>query len=165
MAVAKGIQKLTAGARKAGKTPLSAAVRRVRFLGVLRETANVARAAREAGLATSGLYRYRAGHAAFAEQWDAAVAEALDALEDALIHRAKHGTERAVFYRGDVVGSVKTYSDALGMFVLRGRRPEIYGRLAAAGPTDIADLTQDEAKAEVVRRLDRLATPDADDAV
>ncbi|WP_156340385.1 hypothetical protein [Sphingomonas sp. Leaf17] len=157
-------QRKTGGKPATGAKTPSAAVRRVRFLAVLRETANVARAAREAGLGTSGLYKYRAGHAAFAEQWDAAVAEALDALEDALIHRAKHGTERAVFYRGGVVGSVKTYSDTLGMFVLRGRRPEIYGRAAVGSPSDASQMTDDEARAEVVRRLDRLAEPDAGDA-
>jgi len=150
---------------KSGKTgksggaakPPSMAARKAGFLDVLRRTANVSRAAREAGLSSSTVYRHRAKHAAFAAGWDAAIGEALDELEDALIARAKHGVEKPVYFRGEQVGSVRTYSDALGMFLLKARRPEIYARLQASAPADADEMTQEEAKAEVMRRLDRLA--------
>ncbi|TPG19945.1 hypothetical protein EAH87_08960 [Sphingomonas koreensis] len=139
----------------------SIAVRKACFLEVLRKTANVSRAAREAGLSSSTVYEHRARHASFAADWDAAVSEALDELEDALIQRAKHGVEKPVYFRGEQVGAVKSYSDALAMFILRARRPEMYARLqAAAGPSDTDEMTQEEAKAEVMRRLDRLAADD-----
>jgi hypothetical protein len=144
-----------------GRKLPSAAVRRACFLEVLRRTANVSRAAREAGLATSTLYAQRARSATFAADWDAAVAEALDALEEELVHRVRHGVEKPVFYAGQQVGSMRQYSDALAMFILKARRPEVYGRVVAeralaaeAGAGD--EPSQDEARAEVLRRLARL---------
>lgn len=142
------------GAAKA-KGP-SIAVRRACYLEVLRRSANVSRAAREAGIATSTVYKYRAKNAAFAAEWDAAVAEALDELEDALIQRAKHGVEKPVYYGGSQVGTVRTYSDTLGMFLLKARRPEQYARLQTIAD-DAATMGEAEARAEVDRRLDRLA--------
>lgn len=133
----------------------SIAARRVRFLDRLRRTANVARAAREAGISTSALYQHRARHAGFAGDWDAAIGEALDELEDVLIERAKHGVERPVYYAGKQVGSVRNYSDSLAMFILKAKRPEVYSRLAAAGAD--SDLADDDARAEVLRRIERLA--------
>lgn len=143
-------------AKRTAKRP-SLAVRKACFIDILRRTANVSRAAREAGLSSSTAYEHRAKFPAFAAAWDAAVAEALDELEDALIERAKHGVEKPVYFRGQQVGSVRTYSDALGMFMLKARRPEIYARLSSAAAPDPDAMTEDEAKAEVMRRLDRLA--------
>ena len=141
----------------------SMAVRKACFLECLRRTANVSRAAREAGLSSSTVYEHRARFPGFAADWDAAVGEALDELEDVLIDRAKHGVERPVYFRGEQVGTVRTYSDTLGMFLLRARRPEVYARLQTATPADTDDMTQIEAKAEVIRRLDRLAAAPGDD--
>jgi hypothetical protein len=61
----------------------------------------------------------------------------------ALAHRhAVDGVEQPVLHRGEVVGSVRECSDALLMFLLRGRRPDRYGTSRArvemsgsAGPT------------------------------
>jgi len=152
-------------ARRKTRLP-SIAVRKACFLDGLRRTANVSRAAREAGLSTSTVYQHRARFPGFAAEWDAAVGEALDSLEDALIERARHGVEKPVYFRGAQVGTVRTYSDALGMFILRARRPEVYARLQAAPAADADEMTQIEAKAEVIRRLDRLAAAPAgeDDA-
>jgi hypothetical protein len=152
----------TARAEKARRKtkPPSIAVRKACFIDILRRTANVSRAAREAGLSSSTAYEHRARHPSFAAAWDAAIAEALDELEDALIARAKHGVEKPVYFRGQQVGSVRTYSDALGMFMLKARRPEIYARLQTAAAPDPDSMTEEEAKAEVMRRLDRLAEHD-----
>jgi len=137
----------------------SLAVRKACFLEVLRQTANVARAAREAGLSSSTVYAHRARFAGFARDWDAAMAEALDELECQLIERARNGVEKPVYYRGEVVGSVRSYSDALAMFLLRAKRPEVYDRIGGTAPVAPA-ITQIEAKAEVVRRIERLCAPE-----
>lgn len=142
----------------------SMAVRRACFLEVLRRTGNVSEAAREAGLASSTAYAARARHTGFARDWDAAIAAAMDELESVLMRRAMSGVEKPVFFRGEQIGSVRTYSDSLAMFLLRARRPEVYDRLSggggAAGP---AEMTQEEAKREVFRRLDLLAAAPDDD--
>lgn len=139
----------------------SPAVRRACFLEVLRRTANVSRAAREAGLASSTVYAQRARSASFAAEWDAAVTEALDALEEELVQRVRHGVEKPVFYGGQQVGSVRHYSDALAMFILKARRPDVYGRVIAeralaAEQGENEEPSQQEARAEVMRRIERL---------
>lgn len=137
---------------------VSLPVRKACFLEVLRQTGNVSRAAREAGLSSSTVYAHRAKQPKFARDWDAAVAEALDNLEAELVDRATRGVEKPVYYRGEIVGNVRNYSDALAMFILKARRPEIYDR-TGGGPAvaGIRGMTQEEAKAEVLRRLDRIA--------
>ncbi len=107
--------------------PRTTMVRR-RFLKTLRETANVSRSARAAGISTSTAYRQRARHKQFREAWDDAMNEALDNIEQALTDRAVNGVERQHFHGGQITGSYRTYSDQLGMFILRGRRADIYGR-------------------------------------
>ncbi|WP_109808438.1 hypothetical protein [Sphingosinithalassobacter portus] len=141
----------------------SIAVRKACFLEVLRQTANVARAAREAGLSSSTVYSHRARYAGFARDWDAAIAEALDELESQLMERARNGVEKPVYYRGEVVGSVRTYSDSLGMFLLKAKRPEVYDRIGGAAPSGASAMTQDEAKAEVMRRIALLRDPDPEE--
>lgn len=158
---------IKAGPKTKGRKLPSPAIRRACFLEVLRRTANVSRAAREAGLATSTVYAQRGKSAGFAAEWDAAVTEALDALEEELVQRVRQGVEKPVFYGGQQVGSVRHYSDALAMFILKARRPDVYGRVvaerAAAEQGEGDEPSQDEARAEVLRRLARLgASGDAD---
>lgn len=131
--------------------------RRAHFLEILRRTANVSRAAREAGIASSTLYGQRARSPGFARAWDAAMAEALDTLEEVLIARARDGVEKPVFYGGEVKGTVRVYSDQLAMFLLRARRPEIYDRVTPLpGAAPSADVSEAEARDEFARRLKKI---------
>lgn len=146
-----------AAPKAAAKKTRSAARARSRFIEVLRQTANVSRAAREAGIPSSTLYRQRARFAAFARQWDEAMNEALDMLEEVLIERARDGVEKPVYYGGEQRGTVRVYSDTLGMFMLRAKRPEIYNRgtVSPQAPEPIEEMTEAEAKAEFERLLAR----------
>ncbi len=149
---------MTSKARRSGKAQAglpSMAVRRTCFIELLRRTANVSRAAREAGLASSTVYRRRAKSKAFAADWDNAVAEALDALEESVMERVRDGVSRPIFYGGEQVGTVRQYSDQLAMFILKSKRPEIYNRL----PHPVAEaeeMTEAEAETEFDRRMARL---------
>ena len=98
-----------------------------RFLAVLRETGNVSAAARQAGTSRSVCYRHRRRHAGFAAAWEDAVEEAADRLEMEAFRRAVDGVEEERFFGGQVIGEVTRYSDSLLMFLLRARRPAIYG--------------------------------------
>lgn len=131
------------------------AVRRTCFIELLRRTANVSRAAREAGLASSTVYRQRAKSKAFAADWDNAVAEALDALEEAVLGRVRDGVAKPVFFGGAQVGTVRQYSDQLAMFVLKSKRPEIYNRVPQA-VAEADEMTEAEAEAEFNRRIAQL---------
>lgn len=149
------------GGRTAKKAKPSMAARKRKFLDILRRTNNISRSAREALIGVTTVYRHRAKNENFAADWDAAVAEALDALESAAMERAAQGIEKKVYYAGKECGSVRHYSDALTMFMLRSRRPEIYGRPQAQMPGEAApgreEMTDAEARAEIERRLDLLA--------
>lgn len=106
--------------------------RRRRFLDALEETGNVTAAARAARVSRSSAYHLRARDADFAGAWDTVLNTAMDDVEHAIIARVLHGVERPVLYRGQVVTTVREYSDALSMFLLRRHRPEIYGTVRAA---------------------------------
>lgn len=129
------------------------AAKRTRFLTAMRETPNVSRAARLAGMNPSTAYRHRAKNRAFREAWDAAVSAALDTIEEVLLGRIIDGVERPHFYAGNQTGTYKVYSDNLLMFYLRAHRPEIYGRTAASGGSE--DSGDD--REVVMRQLARLA--------
>lgn len=98
-----------------------------RFLEHLRGCANVSRSAREAGVSRKTVYKERDNSETFREAWDDAIEEGLDYLEEEARRRAFEGTLKPVFYKGDEVGYVREFSDTLTIFLLKGRRPEIYG--------------------------------------
>jgi len=122
-------------ARKAAATQAWTAAKRRKFLTWLAETANVAEACRVAKVSRAYAYTYRKRAPTFAAAWDDAMCAALDDLEAALVERARDGVERPHFYGGSQVGTVRHYSDALAMFILRARRPEIYGKTGEASDT------------------------------
>lgn len=135
--------------------------RRRVFLTRLRASGNVTAAAEAARISRSSAYMLRANDSEFRQAWDDAVAGALDDLEAELHRRAKEGTEKPVFYGGKAVGSVTNYSDNLAMFILRARRPHIYG----TGKGDAApDEDRAETAAAVRRRLEeKLAAAESGD--
>jgi hypothetical protein len=134
----------------------SMALRKACFIEELRRTANISRAAREAGIGNSTVYKHRARFPAFAADWDAAIAEALDGIEESILARVRDGVDKPVFYGGEQIGSVRHYSDALSMFILKSKRPEVYNRPAAAlpdEPVDADSMSEAEAEAEFDRRM------------
>ena len=115
------------------------------FLDVLRKSGNVTAAACTAGIARQEVYRRRQRDQCFAQAWDDAVSEAVDALESELKRRAFDGVEQPVFYQGEVVGTIQAYSDRLAMFLLKGLMPERYGdhvRLEAAVDAKTQELAE-----------------------
>ena len=101
--------------------------RQAAFFDVLRRTANVSAACRAAGVPRGRAYALRRADDDFRREWRQALEEALDDLEAELRRRAMDGVDKPVFYAGKECGSVRTYSDALGMFILKSRRPAVFG--------------------------------------
>jgi len=97
------------------------------FLEALMRTANVTASCENAGLPRETAYYWRARDPFFSAAWDEALDRGLDALEDEVIRRAKDGVAEPVFYKGQVVGEKRRYSDSLAMFVLKTRRPAVWG--------------------------------------
>ena len=147
-------------AAKSSKTLQKITARRATFLKHLAKTANVSKSAKLARISTSSLYNHRAKTPTFATAWEEAMSEALDDLEQLVIERAKHGVEKPVFFGGNQIGTVRNYSDALAMFILKAKRPEVYARLNAESDAD-ADGADEAARAEVLSRIERLKDDEA----
>jgi hypothetical protein len=95
--------------------PAEAAPRRLRrdcspiFLETLARSCNVSAAARAVGIRRATAYARRKVDRAFALAWDDVIEGSLDDLEGECFRRALEG------------------SDRLAIFLLRARRPEVYG--------------------------------------
>src|SRR4051812_39780158 len=94
------------------------------FLEALSAGTSIAGAAEAAGLGRATVYAWREADPDFKARWDAAVETGTDKLEDEALRRALHGTNKPVFQGGQLVGTIKEYSDTLTIFLLKGRRKE-----------------------------------------
>ena len=94
------------------------------FLDTLRGTGNVRLAASNADVARQVAYRARDSSAKFRADWDEALEEARELLEAEARRRAAIGVDEPVFYKGQVVGQIRKYSDNLLMFLLKAHWPE-----------------------------------------
>ena len=130
---------------KRGNSQAGILKKRRGFLAALRETGNVVKAAREAGMSTSAAYRL-SKHADYSEVFEAAKAEGEQALAYRLLEearrRAEDGVLEPVFYQGQEVGTVRKYSDNLLMFKIKGLMPKFRDNFPfidvySQGPTSI----------------------------
>jgi hypothetical protein len=96
------------------------------FLAALRDSGNVRAATQAAQVDRSTVYKLRDRDKGFAEAFVIARDEAADVLEAEALRRATLGVDEPVFYKGVPVGSVKRYSDALLIFLLKAARPQTY---------------------------------------
>lgn len=96
------------------------------FLEYLRQGWSVSASAGKIGLSRQALYAQRLLDAEFAQVWEDALEVGTDIFEDELKRRAVEGTEKPVFYRGEIVGHIKEFSDTLLIVALKARRPEKY---------------------------------------
>jgi len=131
---------------------------RALFFEMLRKTGNVSAAARHAGRARAQLYRLRKQDAAFAALWDDALEEAADWLELEALRRAMDGTEEGRYFRGEMIGTITRYSDSLLMFLLKARRPSVFGtsqahRLTSANDEDSLDGLRRELETKMARLM------------
>ena len=94
------------------------------FLETLRRTGNVRLAANNADVARQAAYQARDKSPKFRADWDEALEEARELLEAEARRRAAIGVEEPVFYKGQVVGQIRKYSDNLLMFLLKAHWPE-----------------------------------------
>ena len=94
------------------------------FLDTLRRTGNVRLAANNADVVRQVAYRARDSSDKFRADWDEALEEARELLEAEARRRAAIGVDEPVFYKGQVVGQIRKYSDNLLMFLLKAHWPE-----------------------------------------
>lgn len=74
---------------------------------------------------------------AFAQAWDDIEAETTDRMEREAFRRAVEGHESDIFFRDQVIGTERKYSDTLLIFMLKARKPQVYRenvRVEHSGP-------------------------------
>ena len=122
------------------------------FVELLADTGSVSDSAIRVGMSRESAYRLRRRHDAqeFARAWDAALATATRRLADACLERAIRGVDVPVFFRGEIVGEKRVYSDNLAMFLLRHLDPLTFGNLSGVKPYDVTKVDQRGPK---IRRL------------
>lgn len=96
------------------------------FILALAQTGNVSKACVKAKVSRPTVYRHRATDPAFAELWAEAEDIYVELLEAEADRRAKTGTLKPVFYKGQEIGKVREYSDTLLIFRLKALRPDKY---------------------------------------
>ena len=113
-------------------------VRASAFIELLSQTGSVAQSAEYVGMSVNSAYRLRARPdcAAFADAWNTALATRHEALLDAAMQRTREGTERTRWFRGEVAGHERVFSDQLLMFMIDRTDPSrgIEGRAVRRGP-------------------------------
>jgi hypothetical protein len=115
--------------------------REERLLQVLATGASVYKAALAAGIGRTTAYEWRENDPDFRARWDEAVENGIDLMEDEALRRAVNGTDKPVFYQGEVCGEVKEYSDTLMIFQLKARRPEKYRERTDTNVTGTINVT------------------------
>lgn len=129
------------------------------FLDALRDVGIVRDACRAARVGRSTVYQHRTDDPAFAAAWDEAVEDALDLAERELLRRGRDGVDRPVYQGGEMVGTIREYSDtALLAFLnaraahrgyVRNARVEVSG--PAGGPVQHQVLALDDHEKRALR--------------
>jgi hypothetical protein len=100
---------------------------RRRFLQYFAVTGNVSLACRHSNVPRRTVYRWLAQNQRFRAIYNEALEIANDLLEEEARRRAVDGVLKPVYYRGKKVGNIRKYSDPLLLWLLKMKRPELYG--------------------------------------
>ena len=96
------------------------------FLAEYRQCATITHAAEIALISRRTHYKWIEKDSTYAERFEEAKVEATDALVSEARRRATQGVKEPVYYKGEVVGTIRKYSDTLLIFLLKGALPEVY---------------------------------------
>lgn len=81
-------------------------------------------ALRRAGLSSSIVGNRRANNSEFRALEERALEEGADCIEQEMIRRGRDGYTKDVYYKGEVVGHERVFSDALLLAVMKSKKPE-----------------------------------------
>lgn len=110
-----------------GNSAQQVSKRRETFLAEYAITGNISHSARVAGIDRGTHYKWLLDPD-YAQAFKDADGEAADILEAEARRRAVEGVDEPVgWYKGEAGGVVRRYSDTLLIFLLKGRKPDVYG--------------------------------------
>jgi hypothetical protein len=111
------------------------------FLATLAETCNVSLAARETKRSARVFYDLKRRDAGFRAAWMEALREGYDRLDMELVHRARFGTPKDIFYQGRKTGTTRVFNDAAALRLLHLHRKTVEPlRAADSGRRDGAAI-------------------------
>jgi uncharacterized protein YbjQ (UPF0145 family) len=128
------------------------------FLAAYEVSGSISVAAERAGIERRRHYQWMTRDAAYVERWKEADQVAVQALVDEAKRRAVDGVVTPKTVAGEAIDVIE-YSDRLLEFLIKGRRPEIYGdrmKSEISGPAggpiqvsavDLSRLTTDQLRA------------------
>jgi hypothetical protein len=123
-----------------------------RFLEELAQRSNITAAAAAAKVSTTTVYRWRDSDPKFAADWALALAAGYEALEFAMLERARFGTEKGIYHGGTKIDSIRDYGDSQGLRLLIAHRELVaMTRVAMAQGGSRAEI-----EAELNRKLDQM---------
>lgn len=96
---------------------------RTKFLEAVAAGWSISHAAERAGVARQRFYERAKSDERFAVELREATEQGTHALEDEALRRGRDGVDEPVYQRGELVGTVRRYSDNLLMFLLKKRDP------------------------------------------
>lgn len=96
------------------------------FLQYLIEFVSITRAAKKAKIGRQTVYDWVKNDQEFKPLYEAATEIAIEKLEDEAIRRANEGVVKPVYQGGKKVGSIREFSDTLLIFLLKGKKPDVY---------------------------------------
>lgn len=97
------------------------------FISSLSESkANISKACKTVGKTRNQMLALKAKIPHFAIMWDDVYEAVTDEIESNAIDRAINGVEKGVYYKGDLCGTEVTYPESTAMFLLQGRRADVY---------------------------------------
>lgn len=131
------------------------------FIRAYRELASITGAADAIGMPRGRHYEWMHQDEWYVAEFAAAEEAVVDMLEQEAVRRAVRGNERPVYQGGKHVGSIREYSDTLLIFLLKGRRPEMYRERShvVLEQKDDSDLDQ-----SIARLMEEMATRATDAA-
>lgn len=98
------------------------------------------------------MYRLRESDPAFAAEWDQAKRIGAEALEDEARRRAHDGWDEPVHFQGQMVDTVRKFSDTLLIFLLKGAMPDKYRERSSvdlAAKVDVSSATDEQLRDEL----------------
>ncbi len=113
---------------------------KIKFLLNLSLLGNRTRAARATGVCTATTWMWRRDDDNFRDRYNDAMKIAAELHEDEMYRRASEGVLEPVYQGGELVGSVRKFSDTLLIFALKGNMPDKYKeRVEHTGAVSIID--------------------------
>jgi len=112
--------------KEISKTEKAKKARQDAFLAEYKLCATITHAAEIALIARQRHYKWLDNDPAYAKRFEEAKTAATDSLVAEARRRATQGVEESVYYQGEVVGTIRKYSDTLLIFLLKGALPEVY---------------------------------------